>query len=279
MGRREPVFGYPSKKDAAIGFAASGLAVEAIAERLGSTAGNVRFWIRNGVPVTAWTAERRSKARRLFARTIRLIAEAMAVTPHALCSDGLKGVVAPLGRTAEGVHALLQSMAYEGIEVPAGPFPEGEAQELAPIEAEDAADDGDDEPDADFNGDDSAVLTLDGWAGDGDDVTAEAVDKVRARAADALAGADLERVDGIDIVVERKTSSPPPDQVRGFGGQEADRSGSRYALKNANGEFLHEHEGGFTRLPRFIWRGTADELAALKAAKPQYADLAEVWPS
>lgn len=50
-------------------------------------------------------------------------------------------------------------------------------------------------------------------------------------------------------------------------------NGARYRLKSSDGQFLHEHERGLTRLPRFVWRGSHKDVMSLRIRKPEWRDL------
>jgi hypothetical protein len=48
---------------------------------------------------------------------------------------------------------------------------------------------------------------------------------------------------------------------------------ARYRLHNGLGEYLHAHERGLTRVPKFFWRGTEAEVVALRKRRPQFREL------
>lgn len=50
----------------------------------------------------------------------------------------------------------------------------------------------------------------------------------------------------------------------------------RYFLKSPDGQFLHESTRVLTRMPRFYWRGTAEQLRALREKEPSWPTLIPV---
>lgn len=68
---------------------------------------------------------------------------------------------------------------------------------------------------------------------------------------------------------------PAPKSVAGRADPMATTLPVLLKLKSEAGDYLHEHERGMTRLPKFIWRGTADEVKSLKRKKPHLRPLIE----
>lgn len=109
--RMQPVAGYPSKMAAAVALRASGLDFEQIAERINSTPGSVRASLRDAKKQALaapsakpdatpgiWTPEKREKVRRLYGKTLIMIAEAVAVPADELLRYVIHGVVPPSQR-------------------------------------------------------------------------------------------------------------------------------------------------------------------------------------
>lgn len=51
------------------------------------------------------------------------------------------------------------------------------------------------------------------------------------------------------------------------------RRGALFVLRSADGEVLHESCSGLTRLPKFFWRGNAQQLRAVRRRYPKWRHL------
>jgi hypothetical protein len=202
-----------------------------------------------------WTPEKLSKARRLFGTTMIFIAEALQVPPAELLAYGLKGVIPPMGK-GQRIGQLLSDLAMEA-EPPADP---AEAEPLA-LPA----------PDEDERAADEALLAKmedgDAELDDGDDVQP---------APEADPGGEEEGASGTGTAALEGTLPPvdgdEPVEPHAIAVAAAT---ARFKLRTEAGEYLHDHERGMTRLTRFIWRGTAQEVRSLKRKKPHFRNLIE----
>lgn len=233
-----PVAGYPSKTAAVVALRAANVPVEEIAERLEITKASVYALI----------AYAKRKPPRVGAAVDVAAAESTAPDTRGLwTTEKLEKARRLIGKSviliAEALQVPADELLLYGLKgiIP----PMGASQRIGDLLSQIA--DGAPTPDE--------PLALPPPAAEGDEPTREDDEAELAALEEAPEDADPE-------------PEPEPDA-------QTDRL---CALKNDNGEFLHEHEGGFTRLPRFMWRGTADEVAALKARKPDFSGLEEVWP-
>lgn len=50
----------------------------------------------------------------------------------------------------------------------------------------------------------------------------------------------------------------------------------RFSLRSPDGQWLHELQTTLTRMPKFFWRGTAEQVAAIKRRNPRWRGLVPV---
>lgn len=285
----KPTLGYPSQTAAVEALWAEGLKPKQIAERTGiplqsvytllsqakARARGLASQVEPDSKPGIWTTEKLGKARRLFGKTMIMIAEALQVPPKELLEFGLRGVIPPMGE-GQRVAALLEEMAQEpapGGDAP--PSPEGRESRLqlpAPAEDERAADEAElaaleeeDDADAEFTDaepEEEPVAEERGASRGGQDGPAR-----------AFPGAP----EPLTPVVGADALPLAPKAVAGLADPLAVPMAAsikaRFKLRNEMGEYLHEHERGMTRLSRFIWRGTAEDVRSLMRKKPHLRQL------
>lgn len=164
---KQPVAGYPSKGEAIIALHLQGLTPFMIAEKTGSTPGAVTQTIRvhkkkleaasageapaqkkkpgrkpKAAPIAnnerpeatpgIWTPEKLAKARKLFGKTMIMIAEALQVPAAELLAYGLNGVLPPMGekqRLGQLLSAMAEGRAPDALALPA-PISEPEIDQV-----------------------------------------------------------------------------------------------------------------------------------------------------
>jgi hypothetical protein len=281
----QPVAGHPNKTEAIKAFHAQGMPPFMIAEKVGSTPASVSERLRqlrraagddsdkrlngnkrpgrktlaeraeaNAARDTRgiWTPEKLEKARRLFGKTMILIAEALEVPPKELLEYGLKGVLPPMG---EG-QRVAQLVASREPGTGASHFA-SDGQEQT---GETAANQESKEPE-------TLALPAPEVEPDRDDDEAEL--------------ARLAEVEDEDDADDDPPSEPQPEPVNETGPSVAPPAPAaeaprRYRLTNELGEFLHESGHGMTRNPRLAWSGTPIEIEQMRRKKPQIKQLDEV---
>lgn len=82
--------------------------------------------------------------------------------------------------------------------------------------------------------------------------------------------ADVQGVTGGESAA---TSSLGEEDAGKPAGASAPAAPGLYRLRNELGEYLHEHERGMTRLPKFFWRGTEAQVVSLFKRRPHFKDL------
>jgi hypothetical protein len=234
-GKPTPTAGYPSKKAAVAAAMARGMsAPKEIARELDLSIDEVysltsQLRTRRQSGLGPWPPAKVDKARRLFATTMKLIAEALQVTPRELIENGLRDIVPPMlaGRLAIAIDGAVE------LPDPDDDERAGDEAELARLQEEESAD-------ADVR----------------DERVSREPEAEPEREEDAAPGAAASRA-----------ARAAPAAVGG--------PAQLFKLRNEAGEFLHQHERGFTRLSKFIWRGTMDDVKTLRRKHPHFRDLSE----
>jgi len=213
----------------------------------------------------SWTPEKLDKARRFHAAANQVIADALGVG----VADMLARIAVPAG--AEEVRARLRAA-------------EKMVAELRAALGEDGDEGG-------------GTFGPGGWDGAGADISSHAKSGVEGEAGPAARapGAETLPVQTVEAEPESRlaggrTPDATAETMAATAGETAAAGGvevrpappaapaattARFTLHSADGQVLHQHERGLTRMPKFFWRGTAAEVAALKRRKPQWRDLKE----
>lgn len=272
--RPQPVLGFARKKAAVAALFAQGAKPSDIATRIGTTPAAVHVTIKKlrkagelppsahprskaqppskvGAEPGQWTGEKRDKVRRLFGRTMILIAEAVDVPPAELLKFVLHGVIPPSQKIVEdtdiGWRDRPQLEAPPAPSAAEPPEPDEEPAPPAPAELHQVRD---------------ALEQLQQAADarDADAVTTEAIAETQAHVEAAIASAQ-ELPPLRDASSELTPGEPAP---------------TSYRLQHEDGQFLRKDGIGLTRDLGKAWKGTAQQCERIFKRLPQWKELDQV---
>jgi hypothetical protein len=253
---------YPSKTAAIMALSDRGAPQSEIARKIGITINSVGSVVSqqkrkrakaNPTPEATpglWTPEKAKKVRRLFGKTMILIAEAVQVPPAELLTYVLHGVIPP-SQAVSGVDDIR----WTGNQAPSPGSGPGQPQLPAPgaddaqILPREVFEQPDTDPPADFV--------------EGDDLVEPGRDDDEAELA-ALAAEQEEVAPAPAPRFQAPAADPRPvaQAVRG-----------EVRLIDETGRYLHESLEGMTTNPRFAWKGDAAKLKAVQNRLPHTRHL------